>query len=403
MCLFTKNINNPLKGDDLLKTIFSGIWEYLKNTNKLFWLLTIAASCYGCLLIASVQRSTNYNYLKTQIIAISLGYIGAIILSVMDYKTISKMWYVVGGVALFLTMLVFLVGIQVEGTDDKAWLRLPGGFTFQPSELSKICFIITFSYHLSYLVEKGKIKKFTSILGLIAHLAIPVVLIHLQGDDGAVLIFAFMALVMAFLAGVALRYFFALILAVGCAAPIVWTYILNDDHRGRILALFDLDKNASNPFVWQQYQGKISIATGQLDGYGLFKGPRVSSQIVPYQENDFILSVAGEELGFIGCLLLLAILLLIMLRTLTIASNTADALGKFICYGFFALIMVQTCLNVGMVLGFLPVIGVTLPFFSAGGTSAMCLYFGVGLVQSVYMHRNDPDKLNYRSEYYPTL
>lgn len=385
-----------------LKTIFSAIWGYIKKTDKLFWLLTIAASCYGAILIASVQRSFEYDYLTTQLIAISLGYFGAIILSILDYKDISKMWYVVGGVALVLTVLVFFVGIQVPGTDDKAWLKI-GGVTFQPSELTKICFIITFAYHLSYLAEKDKLKSFPHIMGLVAHVAVPVGLIHFQGDDGAVLIFIFMFIIVAFLAGVALRYFFALLLCIGAAVPIVWTYILNDDHRGRILALFDIDGNSGNRFVWQQFQGKISIATGQLDGKGLFNGSRVASGIVPYQENDFIFSVAGEELGFIGCLLLLAILFLIMMHSLVVASKSEDNIGKFICYGFFALIMSQTCLNVGMVLGFLPVIGVTLPFFSAGGTSAMCLYFGVGLVQSVYMHRNDPDKLNYKTGYYQTL
>lgn len=385
-----------------MKTIFSAIWGYIKKTDKLFWLLTIAASCYGSILIASVQRSFEYNYLTTQLAAIIIGYISAIILSVLDYKDISKMWYVVGGVALVLTVLVFFVGIQVPGTDDKAWLKV-GSYTFQPSELTKICFIITFAYHLSYLTEKDKLKSFPHIMGLAAHVAVPAGLIHLQGDDGAVLIFIFMFIIVAFLAGVALRYFFALLLCIGCAAPIVWTYVLNDDHRGRILALFDMDGNSANRFVWQQLQGKISIATGQLDGQGLFNGSRVASGIVPYQENDFIFSVAGEELGFIGCLLLLAILFLIMMHPLVVASKSEDNIGKFICYGFFALIMSQTCLNVGMVLGFLPVIGVTLPFFSAGGTSAMCLYFGVGLVQSVYMHRNDPDKLNYKTGYYQTL
>jgi rod shape determining protein RodA len=154
-------------------------------------------------------------------------------------------------------------------------------------------------------------------------------------------------------------------------------------------ALFDLDGNAMTNYGWQQYQGKVSIAGGELTGSGLYHGPRVEYAIVPEQENDFILAVAGEETGFIGCLLLILLLFGIMIKMLINASNATEAGGKLLCAGVFASFASQTIINIGMVLGFFPVIGITLPLFSAGGTSVMTTLMGIGMVQSVRGHTLD--------------
>jgi rod shape determining protein RodA len=172
---------------------------------------------------------------------------------------------------------------------------------------------------------------------------------------------------------------------------------MNDEHRNRIIALFDLDGNALSGYGWQQYQGKVSIASGGLTGSGLGQGTRVQNNIVPEQQNDFIFTVAGEEVGFVGCVLLFLILILLMTKIIMIALKCKDKTGACICYGLFAMLAAQCIINLGMVLGFLPVIGITLPFFSQGGTSAMSMFFGVGLVQSVYLHNRIEidDKLSF--------
>ena len=139
---------------------------------------------------------------------------------------------------------------------------------------------------------------------------------------------------------------------------------------------------------YQQYQGRLSIGSGQLTGKGLFSGPRVESNYVTFQHSDYIFSVAGEELGFLGCTAIILLLLFYLLRVLYIASKARDDLGRCMCFGFFGLIALQSVSNIGMCLALLPVMGVTLPFFSAGGSSAICLYLGFGLVQSVYMRRS---------------
>lgn len=344
-----------------------------------------------------MQRSGSYNYMFNQTIAIIVGILIAVLLSLINYKYFIKRWYFFALAGFFLAGLVFVFGVTVSGTDDTAWVKLPGGISFQPSEFIKLCFIITFSKHLSFLQDNDKIKTIGGVLGLLAHLGVPVVLIHMQGDDGAVLIFVIIALVMAFMAGVQTKYFAILGGSIAVGLPILWSFFLNDEHRNRILALFDLDGNALTNYGWQQYQSKVSIASGGFSGAGLYNGNRVEYGIVPEQENDFIFTVAGEELGFIGCALLLAILFIIAARILIDAKNAYENKGAFICYGVFAMVSSQTIVNIGMVLGLIPVIGITLPLFSSGGTSVMSMMLSVGLVQSVMNNQEkDMDKAKIR-------
>lgn len=372
-----------------MNKISHSLIDYFKRTDFVLWLLTIFAVIYSLLLISSMQRSGNYNFLRTQLIAVILGLGASIIISIADYRFLIRKWYFAALIAVFLAGLVFIFGIQVAGTDDTAWIELPSGITIQPSEFIKICFIITFSKHLSYLNEKDLIHNILGVISLVFHALIPMAIIHIQGDDGTVLIFGFIFLIMSFTAGVQLRYFAILggMLIVG--VPIIWNFFMNDEHRNRILALFDIDGNSMTNYGWQQYQGKVSIASGEVSGSGLYNGSRVEYGIVPEQENDFIFTVAGEELGFIGCMILLLILFGIVMKVIMNARNSTDVQGKYICCGVFAIIASQTIINLGMVLGFFPVVGITLPLFSSGGTSALSTLICLGLVQSVRNHNMD--------------
>ena len=363
--------------------------DFFRKVDVVLWLLTISAIVYSLLLISSMQRSGEYNYLRPQLAAVVIGLIAAVIISVADYRFIIKKWYIALIVGLILAGLVFAFGIRVKGTDDTAWIELPGGYTFQPSEFIRICFIITFSKHLSFLTEKNMIQSLPGVLTLAAHAVIPMIVIHLQGDDGTVLVFALIFLIMSFIAGVQLRYFAILggLLTVGI--PLIWNVFMNDEHRNRFLALWDLDGNALTNYGWQQYQGKVSLASGEMSGSGLYNGSRVEFGIVPEQENDFIMTVAGEELGFIGCMLLIVLLFGIIIKVLMNASAATEFEGKYLCTGVFASLATQTIINIGMVLGFFPVIGITLPLFSSGGTSAMSTLVCIGLVQSVRGHNMD--------------
>ena len=164
--------------------------------------------------------------------------------------------------------------------------------------------------------------------------------------------------------------------------------VLADYQKTRFTAMFHLDDPNFDPdIIFQQVQGRTSIGSGMFWGRGLFQGPRVSVGAVPFQHSDYIFSVAGEELGFFGCCILLLLLLSLLIAVLYCARTARDVSGSCICYGFFGMIASQSIINIGMCLALLPVMGVTLPFFTAGGSSAACLYFGLGFVQNVYMHR----------------
>lgn len=371
-----------------MKSISSKILNYLRYTDNLLWLLLIAVNTLSLILIASMQRAGEYNFLKTQSIALAIGVVGAVVVSCIDYKYLKKLWWLIGLVGIGLLAVVFAFGTRVAGTDDTAWINI-GGFSLQPSEIVKLCFIVTLSAHLSYLVRKDKLKSFWQICLLAVHGGIPVLLIHFQGDDGSALIFALMFIIMTFAAGVQLRYYLLSFAAILLVSPYIWMKVMNDDQKNRIMVLFNLDENAKSEFGWQQYQGKLSIAAGGYVGEGLFQGKRVEYGIVPEQENDFIFTVIGEELGFIGCCVVLGLFVIMLLRIFYKAASARDEFGQNLCIGVFSMILSQAAINLGMVLGFLPVVGVTLPFFSAGGTSLMCLIVSIGIIQSVNIYSND--------------
>ena len=172
-----------------------------------------------------------------------------------------------------------------------------------------------------------------------------------------------------------------------------------DYQKSRFTAVFNLeDPTVQMEDGYQQYQGRISIGSGKFRGQGLFQGTRIASNVVTFQQSDFIFSVAGEELGFVGCSLIILLLFLFMVKVLHVASMARDDLGRYMCFGFFGIIALQSVVNIGMCLALLPVMGVTLPFFSAGGSSAACLYLGFGLVQSVHMRRKESDGLRLRKK-----
>lgn len=319
-----------------------------------------------------------------QIGASAIGLLAALIISAIDYHMLAKLWKLYIPAALFLVLLTFIIGVQVDETiDDKAWLKLPMGLTFQPSELLKICFILSFAYHLSKV--KDQINRPLNVLLLGIHGAIPILLIHFQGDDGTAFIFACIFVVMIFSAGLSWKY---IIPGIGCvviALPLVWQYLLTDDQRKRFLSIFFAEYADPLGIDYQQSRSIISIGLGQLLGKGLLNDDYL---YVPKMHNDFVFAFIGQSLGFVGTMILIALIAGICLRSLSCAREAYDPLGSYICYGFFAMFFSQCLINIGMCFRIFPVIGITLPFLSAGGSSIVITYLGVGLVLSVYMHRN---------------
>ncbi|MBQ3088814.1 MAG: FtsW/RodA/SpoVE family cell cycle protein [Clostridia bacterium] len=369
-----------------MRAIWNTIADYIRECDKLLFIFCIAAGGFGCI---AVWSATNYigssRQFLTQLITLFIGIIGVVIISSIDYKHYKKLWPIIVLVALVPVILTFFIGFAPEGTDDKAWLRLPGGLTFQPAELLKIAFIITFSIHLEKVGER--VNNLKHLIPLCIHGAFPVILVHLQGDDGTAMIFAAIMLLMLYSAGLKARYFIILIAAVLVAAPVIYFLVMNEDQQARLQSMFNLEDDLQGS-DWQQWRGRIALASGGWFGKGLFNGPLTQTGDVPESYNDFIFVSIGEELGVIGCLVCLVLLATICFRILRIGAIAREKRGKLMCVGAFAMLFSQIIINLGMCLSVTPVIGVPLPFFSAGGTSLVCLFAAMGVIMSVYMHRN---------------
>ncbi len=365
--------------------IFAAIADFVRETDKLFFFLCIGCSCFGCV---AVYSATHYGGSARSVIVqasmLLAGMVAAIIISVADFERYIKLWYLAALLGVIPVVLTFFIGFAPEGTDDRAWLDL-GFATFQPAELLKICFIVTFSAHLNAVQDR--INKITVLLPVCLHGAIPVVLIHFQGDDGTALVFAVMVICMLLVAGVSWKYFLAAAIAVLVISPILYFLVLNPEQRARITNMLDINADLKG-IGYQQFRARIALANGGWTGQGYLHGAQTSVGGVPEGYNDFIFVSIGEELGLIGCMAVVILLAAVCLRVVRIARICRKNSGKYICIGFFAMLFAQIIINIGMCLSVLPVIGITLPFFSAGGTSLFCLFLGVGLVLSVYKHRN---------------
>lgn len=370
-----------------MRGLLARIADYIREVDKIMFFLCLFTSTFGCMAVFSATRYTGSpRQFIMQFVAMVLGVIAAVVLSLFDYETFLKRWYIAAGLGLLPVLLTFVIGFGPAGTDDKAWLDL-GITTFQPSELLKACFIVTFAMHISRVQDK--INKLATLIPVCAHGALPVLLIHFQGDDGTALVFAVMVLCMLWAAGLHYKYFLILFGMVLVMAPVIYFFVMNADQQSRIQTMFDLEADILGD-GWQQYRGRVALSNGGMWGQGYLRGSltQLGQAGVPEGYNDFIFVTVCEELGFAGGALAVILLSLISLRCLQIAKMTNNVAGKLICVGFFGWLISQIAINLGMCLSVLPVIGITLPFFSAGGTSLSCLFLGVGLVLSVYMHRN---------------
>ena len=391
--------------------VFKVIRQYFKATDRAYIATCVFCSVLSVITLISLGQVAggfardafdgsitglgSYRNAFVQGVASLLGLVCAIVLSCIDYRSLARIWpvHVVGTWTLVLLTLTHLsigpltLGWHPEGTDNYSWIRL-GPLSLQPTELAKISFILTFAMHLDNVREK--VNQPAVLAKLLLHILVPAALIHIQGDDGTVLIFLSIGAVMLFSAGISLRYVFgAITLAVcGVAAMLVTGKGLSSYQIQRVMALYDSSLATTNPqlyneVMYQQDAGRVSIGSGQIFGRGLFQPDH---NYVPEARNDFLFSYMAEGIGFVGCVIVLIVLFSIAFKTLATALRSREPLGTHICAGVFASLLFQIIVNLGMNLRLLPVIGVTLPFFSSGGSSALMMYLCMGLVLSVYAH-----------------
>lgn len=369
--------------------------EFFKGFDYVVLICSIMASLYGLTLVYSATHKelTEGKYITSDVrsmfVSVVLGLLIAVVVSNIDYEIISKLWPLVAAGCVGLMIFTFFFGVAPPSRPDaKSWLDLKV-FYFQPSELLKVGFIISFSYHLD--IVRDKINDIKTVIGLLVHIAVPTGLVLMTGDAGSALIFLIMFIGMLFFARVHWGYFIAGICAIIVGFVVAWRVgIINGLQRQRIVALFYPDQ--FEDVMYQQEHGLIAIGSGGLFGKGFLNGDMTQAAAggVPENQNDMVLTVAGEEFGFIGALAVIALLCIIVLKILRTAMSARDNVGYLMCSGIAVMLFAQMVVNIGMELSLLPCIGITLPLFSAGGSSSLCIYFALGLYFSIYRYSRSP-------------
>lgn len=368
------------------------LFEYFRTTDTVLLSMSIALSVLSCLLILSLypESISSYRPVYMQMGASLIGIFCAVILSLLDYRSVAKLWKIYGSIALLLSLLVFtplgqLRGGTGMGSNDLNWLNL-GFVTLQPSEFLKVAFILTFSFHCHTVRRHINTPKNLALIAL--HGAVPIGIIGLQSDFGTMIIFVMIFACILFVSGVEWKYLLGAAGISLIALIIFWNFVLPDYLKNRFTAVYNLDANKLGLGL-QQYQGRITLGSGQIFGKGFSSDNLLTT--TPELYNDMMFAHLGQVLGFFGCLVVSGWILFICLRILQNARYAKDQLGQNICVGVFAVIFFQTVINVGMVLCVLPVIGITLPLLSAGGSSVLSIYLCIGLAMSVYGNRSRPN------------
>ena len=323
-------------------------------------------------------------YLKRHIINILIGLVLAYGVTVIDYRLLRAYTPFLWGAGVLGLVVVLIPGLGAEINGAKAWIALPGGFQIQPAELAKIAIIIGMSMILSERSHDSDGPTSRDVLQALAVAAIPVALIIMQPDMGTVLIISAAVVTIVAVSGVPARWVTGLLLLAVLGGFVAVKAGVVSEYQVNRLQTF-VDPNADTQGAgYQLRQARITVGSGGLVGTGLFNGPQTNGRFVPEQQTDFIFTVAGEELGFIGSGAILILYLILLMRGFSIARRTNDPFGRLVCTGVIAWFAFQIFENIGMTLGLMPMTGVPLPFISYGGSSMFATLIGIGLLQNVH-------------------
>lgn len=370
----------------------NGLRRYMKRTDMSYFVLCLllsglsVATLYSVALYGGLSLGGslgNMRIVYTQLLAVGVGLLGAVLFSLVDYQKMVDLWPLHAAICWGLVLITFIPGVGYEpaGTGSRSWIAMPMGMSFQPTELAKISFYLTLALHLERVQDS--INHIKTLIPVLLHIGAPVLLVHFQGDDGTAMVFLFSGMVMLIMAGLNRWVVISGVVLGGASLPFLWKLVLSQHQKDRILGLINPEAY-SQTTMHQQLKGRIAIGSGRLTGRGLFQPEHF---YVPRSENDFIFSYFAESCGFIGSIVLLALLFSVMYKSLMTAKKSGARAGGYICVGVFATLLFQTMINISMNLMLLPVMGVTLPFMSAGGTSVLTMYLSIGLLLSVGRYR----------------
>lgn len=366
-----------------MKKVFAAVKDYIKKSDTMILMLGIICTIYGMILIFSCTHSASYIIVQT--IAMLLGIFLFVLFSVVDVDIIADKSLLLYFLSLAFICTLFIWG-EAGDSGNNAWLRF-GGIGVQPAEIVKIAFVIIMGRLMIVLNERKGLNKPLSVAVMLFAFAVMFGLIIIASSDlGSALVYFFIFAVMLFAGGLSLWWFLGGFAAIAAVMPLVWKFALREDQKERIMAPYDPNIDPTGLGVkWQPNQSTLAISAGGFSGQGLNQGEMTQAGMVPQQHTDFIFSAAGEELGFIGCALIVILLTLLIIRCFYVGAKCNNTLGYLVSTGIGAMFIMQTLENIGMCLGLTPVIGLTLPFFSYGGTSILTNFAAIGIVSGIKM------------------
>ena len=369
-----------------MRRYFEELKDFIKKGDMILLILCLCVAGFGVICIASATSAekfgSNFKYIAVQVVSIGLGVLMYALVSSIDLDFLSEH----RGMMVAFNVLLLLMLISPLGTDNntgnRSWINT-GIVMVQPAEICKITYIIINASVMAS--HQNRISHPVSIIHMLMHLGLLVGLnLALSSDMGVSLIFVFIFIGMAFAGGVSLWWFALAIGSIAAAFPILWQF-LGEYQRNRIRILFDptIDPQGIN----ERYHSKInlqSLTGGGLTGQGLFQGNRTQGGALFAQHTDYIFSSMGEELGFVGCVVIMLLELAIIARCIYVGVRCQDYMRRLVCYGAASALMFQLMINVGMCIGVMPVIGLTLPLISYGGSSVVTIVAMLGLVSGAY-------------------
>lgn len=382
-------VQNRTKGGLPVEKIAAKIREVARKGDMILLALCVITTLFGIVMIyaATAGDSDNSRYMIIQSGCLIAGVVIYFAISLFDIDILAGQRTLMFLFNAGFIGLLLIFGIEGD-TGNRSWLSLPLlPFNIQPAEVCKITYIIILAKTMA--VNQNRISSPKSVLPLAFHMVFIVLLIvGISKDTGVALIFIFIFLAMAYTGGVSGWWFLAGVGALAVAGPYLWQNFMRGDQKNRILALFDdsIDPNGLG-VLWQTKQNEKTLSYGGMTGRGLFNGNIVS---LPARHTDSIFSSVGEQLGLVGCVALLVLLLAIILRIIYVGLKSPDYMNRMICIGIASMLLFQVLINVGVCLGLIPVIGLALPFVSYGGSSIMTSFIAMGIVSGIKM-RPAPD------------
>ena len=362
---------------------WSAVKKFCRDADMILLLLCAAVSIFGLVMVASaVHTSANpLRYIAVQGVAILLGIGFFVLFSLIDVYDLTDYWKIILAFNIVFVSSTFFLGRIAGG--NRNWIDIPLiGVSVQPAEVVKVSFILLLARQMYAMRER--ISSPLAVGSFAAHFLLMAAIIWVaSGDLGMVVVYFFIFICMLFASGVNLLWFLAGAAALVLIAPVLWNNMA-EYQQMRFLVVLD-DTLDPLGVGYQATRSKMALGGGQLLGQGLFNGTQTQRGLIPEKHTDFIYSVLGEELGMIGCIAVLLLLVAIIIRCLVVATRARNGMGSLICVGVAAMLIFQTFENICMCVGLAPVIGITLPFFSYGGSSVVTTFAAMGLVSSVKM------------------